>query len=119
MVSVRFFGYAADSSKLSPNTLADVNVSAALIRVSTFGYSPGLVLALLALSSIWRSLAPFRTRLAVGEVTHHFPFVMNTKSLSVQTAGKTKRQWSVTFQDKGFFLLSTYFTIRQLPKPLA
>jgi 4-aminobutyrate aminotransferase-like enzyme len=33
---------------------------------------------------------PFRTCLAVGEVTNHYPFVINTKSLSVQTAVKTR-----------------------------
>jgi hypothetical protein len=33
---------------------------------------------------------PFRTCLAVGEVTNHYPFVITTKSLPVQTAGKTR-----------------------------
>jgi len=33
---------------------------------------------------------PFRACLVVGEVTNHYPFVINTKSLPVQTAGKTR-----------------------------
>lgn len=41
------------------------------------------------LQQVARALPP-RTCLAVGETTTHYPFVIKTKPLAVQTAGKTR-----------------------------